>query len=122
VDLGTISSLILAFITLKMTHNHLEIDVLNFTDIVSKYAEFLVAIFTISLMMVTGFSYYYSRKEHKGRTRYLYVLVALAHTVLAPSAFIIGIIKIEFGQYWLAALIGIMILIYWGSQLRESQN
>lgn len=120
--LGTVFSLILAFITLKVTHNLLEIDVLNVTDIISKYGEFLLTILTVSIMMLTGFSYYNSRIEHDGVTRVLYLLLALAHTFLAPTALIVGIMKIEFGQYWLAALIGIFILIYWGSQQRESQN
>jgi hypothetical protein len=120
--LGTVSSLILAFITLKITHNILEIDVLNIKDVLSKYAEFLLTILTVSLMMVTGFSYYNSRIEHQGITKLLYVLLALAHTVLAPLALIVGIMKIEFGQYWWVVLIGILILLYWGSQQKEAQN
>jgi hypothetical protein len=120
--LGTVFSLILALITLNITSNFLDINVLNLSDVLSKYAEFILTILTISLMIVTGFSYYNSRIEHEGITRVLYLLLGLAHTVLAPSALIIGIMKIEFGQYWLAVLIGIIILIYWGNQQRESQN
>jgi hypothetical protein len=119
--LGTVFSLILALITINITSNFQDIDVLNLSDVLSKYAEFILTILTFSLMMVTGFSYYNSRIEYEGVTRVLYLFLALAHTVLAPSALIIGIMKIEFGQYWLAVLIGIIILIYWGSQQRESQ-
>ncbi|MEA3321508.1 MAG: hypothetical protein U9Q88_15975 [Bacillota bacterium] len=120
--IGTVSSLIMAIITLKITHSVLEIDLLNLKDVLSKYAEFLITFSTIFLMIVTGFSYYNTRIEHEGITRLLYVLVALAHTILAPSVLIIGIMKIEFGQYWLAALIGIFILIYWGSKQIQSQS
>lgn len=120
--LGTVFSLILAVITLEITHNLLAIDFLNLTDVLFKYGEFLLTILTVCLMMVTGFSYFNSRNENAGITRFLYVLLAFAHIVVAPSALIVGIMKIEFGQYWIAVLIGILIVIYWGSQQRESQN
>jgi hypothetical protein len=120
--LGTVFSLILALITLNITSNFQDIDVLNLSDVLSKYAEFILTILTFSLMIVTGFSYYNSRIEHEGITRVLYLFLGLSHTILAPTALTIGIMKIEFGQYWLAVLISIIILIYWGSQQKESQN
>lgn len=75
--LGTVSSLILAIITLNITHSLQEINFLSLTDVLSKYGEFLVTILAFSLMMVTGFSYYNSRIQHEGITRFLYVLLAL---------------------------------------------
>jgi hypothetical protein len=121
-SIGTVSSLILAFITLQITHNLLEINALDLTDVFSKYGEFLLMVLTIGLMIITGYSYFNSRVEHVGITRLLYLFLAVAHVFLAPSALIIGIMKIQFGQYWWAVLIGIFILIYWGNQQRESQN
>lgn len=120
--LGTVSSLVLAFITLNIAHNVLEINILYLPNVLSRYTEFTLAFLTIIIMMVTGFSYYNSRIEHQGKTRLLYLMVALAHTLLAPAALTIGIMKIQFGQYWWAVLIGMLILIYWGSQQRESHT
>jgi ABC-type multidrug transport system permease subunit len=120
--LGTVSSLILAFISLKITHNLLEIDVLNLTDLLSNYTQFVLPFATVILMTLTGFSYFKTREEHEGGTRFLYLMVAVAHVVIAPIALVIGSLRIEFGQYWWAVLIGILLLIYWGTQQKESQN
>lgn len=119
--LGTVSSLILAFVTLKFTHSFLGFNIHSSTDYLLNYAQLLLPLFTIILMIVTGFSYLKSRKEHEGGTRLLYLIVASAHIIIAPIAFVIGSLRIEFGQYWWAVLIGILILIYWGNQQKESQ-
>jgi uncharacterized membrane protein YozB (DUF420 family) len=120
--LGTVSSFILAFFTLKLTRNMHEIDFLNLSDVFSQYGQFLLIILTIGMLMVTGFSYLNSRFEFDGMTRFLYFCLGIAHTLLAPISVIIAVMKIEFGQYWWAVLVGAIILIIWGNQQRESQN
>jgi hypothetical protein len=120
--IGTVSSFVLAFITLYITRNEKDYDVLNLMDVLGQYGHFVLLILTIGFMMFTGFSYYNSRLEHEGITWFLYFCLGIAHAILAPIAFIIAVMKIEFGQYWWAVLVGIVMLIIWGNQQRESQN
>lgn|SRR5699024_993120 len=119
---GTALSLTLAFITLQITSNLLEINIYNLQNSLSNDGWFLLPVITVVVMMVTGFSYYNSRIEHEGITRLLYVLVAFAHIVLAPLALLVGVMKIQFGPYWLGVLIGVFILIYLASRQKEVKN
>ncbi|YCI79302.1 hypothetical protein M1D47_12425 [Bacillus sp. R1-10] len=120
--IGTVSSLILTFITLSFTRNFQEIDFLNLTDILGQYTQFILMALTIGIMMVTGFSYLDSRFEHDGFTRFLYLCLGLAHNILAPISFTIAVLKVEFGQYWFAIIIGAIIFMYLSNQQKESHN
>lgn len=120
--LGTIASFVLAFITFKVTRNLLEINLLSLSDIFTQYGQFILMILTVGTMMATGFSYYNSRLEYDGINRFLYLCLALAHNVLAPISFVIAVLKIEFGEYWWATIVVLLILIYWSNQQKEARD
>lgn len=118
--IGTVSSLLLAFITIKFTEYNQVHDVAVSSP--NNLWEFFLVIATVGIMMITGFSYYNSRLEYDGPAYFLFALVGWAHTLLAPIAVVIASMKIEFGQYWWAVLIGIIILLIYGNGYKNARN
>lgn len=116
---GTVTSLLLGAVSIAVTQyiHDLEkvsapVDLLHISLIIT----------TIVIMFFTGFSYYNSRIEHDGIHYFLYACVGASLIVLAPSAVIIAGMKIEFGQYWWAVLIGIICLLILGNQKKDARN
>jgi glucose uptake protein GlcU len=117
--IGTVASLCLGLISIAVTqytHN---------LDNVSSPMDLLqisLVILTIVLLILTGYSYYNSRLEHEGIHYFLYACLGFTHVIVAPIALIIAGMKIEFGEYWLAVLIGIICLIIWGQSKKDAHN
>jgi hypothetical protein len=118
--IGTILSLILALISIKVgQNNHLQGTLSPSRDLL----EFSFTISAIILFIVTGFSYYNSRIESEGIGQYfLYIVLGIVHILLAPMAVIIAGMKIDFGQYWWAVLIGLVLLIFYGNGYKDAKN
>jgi hypothetical protein len=118
--IGTILSLILALISIKVgQNNHLQGTLSPSRDLL----EFSLTISAIILFIVTGFSYYNSRIESEGSGQYLlYIVLGIVHILLAPMAVIIAGMKIDFGQYWWAVLIGLVLLIIYSNGYKDVKN
>jgi hypothetical protein len=117
---GTILSLILAFIAIKVGQNN---HVLETLSPLRDLFEFSLTISAIILFIVTGFSYYNSRIESEGSGQYLlYMGLGIVHILLGPMAVIIAGMKIDFGQYWWAVLIGLVLLIIYGNGYKDARN
>jgi amino acid transporter len=117
--IGTVITIILGLISFEVlhyTHNSKEIS--SPMDLL----EFALVVMTILISILTGRSYLNSRFEYGGIRYFLYACLGFTHFVLAPAAFIIGGMKIDFGQNWWIVLIGIICLLVWGKSNRAARR
>jgi hypothetical protein len=120
--LGTVSSFVLAFITLNVARNFWDIKGFELLDVLKQYEVFILMPITVIIMISTGLSYFDSRIEHGGLTWFLYVCLGISLVVLAPISFTIAVLKVQFGEYWWGMLLGSLVLFYFISQQKETQN
>ncbi|OAH58625.1 hypothetical protein AWH48_16620 [Domibacillus aminovorans] len=117
--IGTVITIVLGLISFEVlhyTHNSKEIS--SPMDLL----EFALVIMTVVISILTGRSYLNSRLEYGGIIYFLYACLGFTHLVLAPAAFIIGGMKIDFGQYWWVVLICIIFLLVWGNGHRADRR
>lgn len=117
--IGTVITIVLIIVTTEVTRYAHNLE--QFSSSLD-LTQFILTIATIGFAMVTGFSYFNSRYEHEGLTYILYACLGVAHFILAPIAFVIANMKIEFGQYWWAVLIGIVVLLIGGNGYKDARN
>lgn len=105
---GTLASMILSFIALHAYSDQ--------HDMGSTYSSAHWLIFaSVILTVITGISYFQSKVEHEGLHYFLYAALGITHAIVVPLAITIAGLKIDFGQYWWVALLGIIGLIWWGN-------
>ena len=107
---GTISAMVLSYLSFELSKyiNELSLDFSTSLE----YGHFSLILITVLIFMFTGFSYADSRHEHEGLNHALYFSLGIVHIFIAPVAFMIAIMKIEFGQYWFAVLLLLVFLIW----------
>jgi glucose uptake protein GlcU len=117
--IGTLTSLFLGLISIAVTqYTHNLENVSSPMDLL----QISLVIMTIILMIFTGYSYYNSRLEYDGFHYFLYACLGFTHVIVAPITLVIAGMKIEFGEHWLAVLLGIICLIIWGQSKKSANN
>lgn len=115
--IGTISAIILSMLTISVTNYVKAIDpVYDFTSLTWELYHMLtfgLLLFTTFVMQITGGSYFKQRLKHSGLNYFLYFSLFITHTIIAPLAIIIAVMKIELGQFWWVVLAGVLGLIFW---------
>lgn len=116
--LGTITSMILSFIALRVSQNNHDLGML-YDSPQSVLADGLLFA-SLIVMIFTGISYWKSKDEQDGVHILLYGALGLVHVILGPIAIMVAGLKIDFGQYWWAVFLGIICLIILGRKTPQS--